>query len=532
MSDDPWHAILGSGAPPTAPATAPAPLPSIAAQPGADPWHSILGPGAAPPPPPAAAPAAPVTAAPTGAPTPSAEPGGDWLPGSVWLRHINRVFENALTSGTADYLGNLPGTGTNVAAERAKTQAAGQAVGPIASGAANVAGYAMGPGKILGPLSGGSAVGEGLMAGAGSTLGQGDTSPLDIAKSAGEGALGGKIGQTVGKYGGALIRGTASKLGIGGDPAAVTAALEQAKTDAYSPFDNAFYHPADLGVGVGKVKASIYGADPTLSVNSPLTKNLLDKYGDALDKAATNQNAAGGFAPQATTGASLNDTIQKLSKIANTNTNNFEGVAAQQARDGLTDLFHSTTPVSAPAGFDPVKQLAAAKIANGQFKDAEALQGWQKEIYKYGGNVGNDVKNYNEKWYGDPRASQTPAQQATTQAGNDALMGIYNTQQQSGAVPRWATSLLHEGIGAAVGEGAGTMAGLPHGVGAGLGMIGTYAIGKPLIKAGRALSQGIDTQQAFDQAYPAMTGRNLTPVDTVGLGEAIRRLGIVAATNR
>lgn len=439
---------------------------------------------------------------------------------------MSRVFDNALTSGTADYLGNLPGTGTNVAAERAKTQAAGQAVGPIASGAADLAGYAMGPGKILGPLSGGSAVAEGLMAGTAQTLGQGDTNPLDIAKSAGEGALGGKIGQTVGKYGGALIRGAASKLGFGGDPAAVTSAAEQAKTDAYDVFNDVLYHPADIGVGVDNVKAGIYAndLDGSLRANSPQTSNALDKFYNRMNDAATAQTA--------TTGGSLNDTIKQLHGISQKNPTNFEGVAAAQARDGLTDLFHNASPVSAPAGYDPVTALANAKAANAQFKDASALEGWQKEINKYGGNVGNDVKAYNEEWYGDPRASQTPAQQATTQAGNDALMRIYNTQQQSGAVPRWATSVLHEGIGAALGEGAGHLAGLPVGVGAGLGMAATYGVGKPLMKAGKALSQGIDTQQAFDQAYPAMTGRSLTPVDTAGIGELLRQLGISQGINR
>ena len=522
MSD--WDAILGSGKPAAAPplAAAPAPAPAIAAQPGADPWHGVLGPGATP----AAAPVTPsvTPSQPAGAvapaANPAAEPGGDWLPGSVWLRHMSRVFDKALTSGTADYLGNLPGTGTNVAAERAKTAAAGAAIGPVASGAADLAGYAMGPGKILGPLSGGSAVGEGLMAGAANTLGQGDTNPLDIAKSAGEGALGGKLGQTIGKYGGAIVRGAASKPGFGGDPAAVTAAAEQAKTDAYSVYNNVHYSPTDIAQGVDDVKSSIYppGHDPTLPMNSPQTVNLLNKFFGDTNAAAQATNSA--QALSTVTGSSLNDIIKKFGDIARKNPTNFEGVAAAQARDGLTDLFHTASPITAPPGFDAATAETTAKLAHSQFKNAEALEDWQREINKYGGNVGNDVKAYNEKWYGD----NTPQ--------DPALMGIYNAQQQSGAVPRWATSILHEGIGAAAGEGAGHMAGLPPGIGAGLGMAATYGVGKPLLKAGRALSQGIDTQQAFDQAYPAMTGRNLTPIDTASFADALRRLGITQGINR
>ena len=270
--------------------------PSGLARPPAPP----AAPAAQPPPPPAVTKSA-------------AEPGApDWLPGSLWLNHITRVFQNALTSGAADYLGNLPGTGTNVAAERAKTRAASQAVGPIASGAADIAGYAMGPGKILGPLSGGSAVAEGLMAGAANTLGQGDTNPLDIAKNAGEGALGGKIGQTIGKYGGALFRGAASKLGFGGDPAAVTAAAEQAKTDAYGVYNNATIRPTDIAQGVDNVKSSIYppGQIRRCAMNSPQTVNLLDKFFRETNKAAQATNSA--QALSTVTGSSLNDLIKNL----------------------------------------------------------------------------------------------------------------------------------------------------------------------------------------------------------------------------
>ena len=171
----------------------------------------------------------------------------------------------------------------------------------------------------------------------------------------------------------------------------------------------------------------------------------------------------------------------------------------------MTDFSIPTTPVSAPPGFDPATARNSAKLANSQFKNAEALEGWQREINKYGGNVGNDVKAYNEKWYGKNNTPQ-----------DDALMRIYQTQQQSGAVPRWATSIVHEGIGAGSASPAATPLGLPHGLGAGLGASLTYGVGKPMAAGGRS-ARASNTQQAFDQAYPAITGRALTPVDTASL---------------
>ena len=111
-------------------------------------------------------------------------------------------------------------------------------------------------------------------------------------------------------------------------------------------------------------------------------------------------------------------------------------------------------------------------------------------------------------------------------------MRIYNAQQQSGAVPRWQTTMAHEAIGGTLGEVAGSYMGVPHGIGALAGAGLTYGVAKPLMGAGRAFSQGLNTQQAFDQAYPAMTGKTLSPVDTASFQETLRRLGIGVGVNR
>ena len=168
--------------------------------------------------------------------------------------------------------------------------------------------YTAGPGKVLGPLARGSALAEGALAGATSTVGHGDYNPSDIAKNAAESAIFGKagqmVGQQVGKYGGAGLRWVAGKLGYGGDPAAVTAAAQADKTAAYSKLNDVMYHPSDIGNGVDDVKSSIYAndVDGSLRANSPQTADVLDKFYNRMNDAAT--------AKTATTGGSLNDTIK------------------------------------------------------------------------------------------------------------------------------------------------------------------------------------------------------------------------------
>jgi hypothetical protein len=234
-----------------------------------------------------------------------------------------------------------------------------------------------------------------------------------------------------------------------------------------------------------------------------------------VNQAAQAQNTAQALSTVG--GSSINDTIKKFSDIARKNQNTYEGVAAAQARDGLTDLFHTQAPVQAPPGVNLPQLQAEAAQAHSQFKNAEFLEGAQRDAFKYGQNVGAPVKTYNEKWYGQ---TGTPE--------DSALMRLYADQQQSQTVPRWQTTIAHEAIGGALGEAAASGLGLPHGVGFGLGMLGTYGIAKPALRNIKGMGQTLNTQQAFDQAYPAMTGRTLSPVDTSATRNALRALGITA----
>jgi hypothetical protein len=179
--------------------------------------------------------------------SPASEPGApDWLPGAAWLNHMSRVLDDAVTFGGADKLGDLPGTGTNVAAERAKTDAARTAVGPIASTAADLAGYSVGAGSLGGAAKIGEAVAPAIGKWAGGVLGSGAEGALasgagalghggTMADAGNAALLGGALGAGAGTLGGVVGRG-------GTLPSAPSAdALTAAAKSTYDPLSNVLY---------------------------------------------------------------------------------------------------------------------------------------------------------------------------------------------------------------------------------------------------------------------------------------------------
>lgn len=198
-------------------------------------------------------------------PPPASEPGAPAWAGSagLWLNHMTRVLQDATTFGLADKLGDLPGTGTNVAAERAKTDAARTAVGPIASTAADLAGYSVGAGSLGGAAKIGEAAAPYLaklpLTGAGQWLGGVLGSGTEGALASGAGALGHgqstSDAESAALYGGALGAGAGTLGGVvgrGGTLAPAQSAadlLAQAKQQ-YAPLTNVLYdatkevHPA------------------------------------------------------------------------------------------------------------------------------------------------------------------------------------------------------------------------------------------------------------------------------------------------
>lgn len=167
----------------------------------------------APPPPPPAG------------PDPNAYQPPSWLPGAGMMHKISDLFDNAFTAGGANYATAKAGdlargygiqnTTPDVATLRATTEQNRQDVGPVASTAADIAGYTMGPGKLLGPLAGkaapyigryGAAALEGGLGSTAYSVGQGETDPWKIAKNAALPMAGGIAGQAIGDLTAPLIR--------------------------------------------------------------------------------------------------------------------------------------------------------------------------------------------------------------------------------------------------------------------------------------------------------------------------------------
>ena len=75
---------------------------------------------------------------------------------------------------------------------------------------------------------------------------------------------------------------------------------------------------------------------------------------------------------------------------------------------------------------------------------------------------------------------------------------------------------------------------LPDGFGAAgeAADLGLYAGLLPLYSKLADTVQSGATRRRYEQAYPAMTGRNLTPIDMGAWQDALRRLGISAAITR
>jgi len=168
----------------------------------------------------------------------------DWIPGAKFLHNVTNVFDNSLTGGLADYgtaqagrLANylgIPNSTPDIATLRANTEQSRQDAGPVASAAADAAGFVMGPGKAFGvlgktaPVIGryGAAALEGGAANATNSVGNqlgGDIDWSKVGKESLTGAGAGVGGQVVGDLTAPLARSAADAVSglpgrAGGDP--------------------------------------------------------------------------------------------------------------------------------------------------------------------------------------------------------------------------------------------------------------------------------------------------------------------------
>jgi hypothetical protein len=524
-----------------------------------DPWSQFVAPSqGSPTPPPASGPISPSAPGAVGqASSPGAQPasfnqGPDTLgqmgafdpraANSTWsdflLAHLAELGKAAGQAGqTADdyvraatnkvlpgdkfaaYMSNLTGVGGgDLASQQAQTAAANQRLGPAGRVASSITGY--GPLAALGiaPALGGGVLASGAELATGGALEGAGQSRADtwggVAKdaltSAAKMGVGGVGVGILGKVANPVMNAVADVIGkpIGrvtgvlATPEEATASTQAAKTAAYDKFDDVLYHPSDIGNGVSDVKGGIYAndVDNNYLKNSPQTAKILDSYADQMNNAALQK--------QPTTGATLNDTIKQLDSVARKNSSNFEGVAAAQARDGLTDLFHSATPLSAPSNFNVNTALQDAATANAAYKNADFLQQAGQNLTFFGQSPASDAARIAQKFY-----RQGIADLAAGRPTQDAaiVQRLSKIALAGGGLPS-AMALAHAAypLAEAAGSGLGATFGGPAGAMMGEAVGGLAAAGaKTALSNAMSKAQTAASLKAINHSYPAMTGQSV-----------------------
>ena len=274
---------------------------------------------------------APLVGQPAQAPQPAAASSAPVSPSSAsppqnltylpdFMNNWNRAFQDTFTFGGADRAHALL-TGSDVAKQRAMTQAARDALGPIGSLSADVAGYATGAGELgaaekiggalapwlaKAPLTGsgkwlGGVIGsgvEGAAAGAAGAAGHGQDVTQGAEWGAGLGAAGGTLGGVVGR-GGTL------------PPARPVADIQADMRAAYAPLDAIVFHgPGQIAPALDSVTRTMTGAEKDLAKSTMakvdklrdqgvVTGSDVQKYQKLFDNLSKSSNDADReFAPQ------------------------------------------------------------------------------------------------------------------------------------------------------------------------------------------------------------------------------------------
>ena len=424
--------------------------------------------------------------------------------------------------------------GGDLAAQRAQSAARAKA-DPSMTTAGNLLGYAPLAAQGIAAGLGGGVLASGAEGVAAGSLAGGGNSNAQTWGGVGKDALtGGAIGGVTGLGLGAagkyalnpIVNWAKNKIGqmtgALATPADVTATTQAAKDAAYDKLNDVILHPSDIGNGVSDVSDGIYAndVDGSYRKNSPQTSKILNDYSNQMNDAA--------LAKQPTTGATLNDTIKKLNGVSQRNPSNFEGVAAAQARDGLTDVFHTTTPLSTPDGFNLDTALEDAANANKAYKNADFLQKARQNLKYFGQSPGGDAASIAQKYYpsgGDDLEAGRPTQDAA------AFKRLSDITLAGGGMPSGnsiahmvypAVEAIGSGIGAALGGPTGAMIGEMGGGLAGAGV-------KTALSNAMTAAQRRAMQSALTAGYPDLTGQS-TRFPPVDMSPAIRAIMFGAAS--
>jgi hypothetical protein len=402
-----------------------------------------------------------------------------------------RVASN--TYGLGDRLASTMG-GTDIAAERAKTQAARERLGPIAYAADMTGG---GPLGKVAELGGGGflanmAVGGG--AGYAGGVGRGDASPLtDAVMGAGGAGLGTAAGKTIlgplANWGAKGATALGQKLGFLDNPADVTAATKAARDAAYDTMKNTSLDIGDTRQALQGVRNAVNAMDPTggFQKNAPRSMAILDNLQDF----AANSN-------DITAHDLVSLGLDKLRNIPDTAAAGGENELKPAIQKGLENFLDS-----GPAA----GQLDAARDAHATYKNAQALQQWSQGLKDFGSSPASAAQDAAQTFYSDP----------AKKAQYDALARIANAG--GGGQSAWGLMhAAHEPI-----DMAAAAAGLGHMAGP-VGAAVSYGAFKPAASALLKRGQAGAVQDAIASAYPALTGRTTAFQTPEAFGEAMRQL--------
>jgi hypothetical protein len=415
-----------------------------------------------------------------------------------------RAATDTATFGQADRLAAYM-NGTNLADERAQTQAAHQRLG-AGDYIANAAGYLpLGELGIAGKLGGGllGMTGEGAALGAAGAAGH----DQNITGGAIAGGVGGLAGGAASKaiinpVAGAL----ANKLGMGADVNAaagdITSSLKDTRDAAYDKLKDVFYKPNDLLDALDQTKTDIFASDPggDLWDNAPRSKAAFNAlYTRAADTAVNPTQTAHGIL---TTMDKLND-IQR-------SPGGPENDIAPIIKDRLNNFLQTANPVNPNLGpGDAANMLEAAKAAHQQYANASDLQQWAQSLRGFGASPAGQAQNVAESFYRDPNSPQY-----------QALSNIANAGGAPGG--QNAYSLVHGLVHPAVETAA--MATMHPAVAVPVAAAATFLGAKPAINAAMGAGSKASQLNAIYKAYPTMTGQQFTPPGSPDAGAALRAL--------
>ena len=355
--------------------------------------------------------------APASSSSASPDPGADESWSSYLLRHLasaNQTLSDATRTAQYAMTGGLIDKAFGPQAQ-ADAAAASQRLGPVGSTAASVAGYMAGPGELKGAQAIGEAAAPYIGQRLGGMLGTGAEGAIasgvgaygdqkgwtpDVGAIAKASAIGGGLGAATGVLGGVVGRPASGAVrgqpGPGLPPAQTPAALEAAKTVAYTPLDAGVFHgPSQVAPALDAVTSTMTGAEQDLA------KSTMAKVEKLKDQSLV-------------TGSDI-QSYQKIFDGLGRTGSDTDREFAPQFSDALEGIMQKTTPygrnMTPGQGMSlmlpgqlggtglAAGDMAAARDAGdqifGRLQDVQRLANFQKAASVAGGpDVGGQARSY------------------------------------------------------------------------------------------------------------------------------------------